>query len=52
MFPAYNEYKKITQYPSGYTGKDQDYVLTFCLIVLMFIRLQMEKQLEICKDLL
>ena len=24
LFPAYDDFKKITQYPSGYTGNDLD----------------------------
>ena len=29
LFLAYDEYKKITQYPSGYTGKDLNSFTTF-----------------------
>ena len=29
LFPAYDDFKKITQYPSGYTGKDLNSFTTF-----------------------
>ena len=52
LIEPYNQYKKITNYPSGYSGIVSNMLIILFLLTTIIFRLQMEKQPKICKDLL
>ena len=54
IYGPYNDYKKITQYPSGYSGKYLHYYIKpmSYFTSISHLRLCMEEQPEICENIL